>query len=421
MTVKINTLEVENVKRIKAVQLDCTGQALTVIGGNNGEGKTSVLDAIAYALGGEKYRPTNIKRDDSIVPPEIRLTLSNGIKVERKGKKSNLTVTDPNGGRSGQALLNEFVHQFALDLPKFLEASEKAKAETLLKVIGVGDDLARIEREAAKINQDRKTAGQLADSAFKHAESLPYYPDAPEAPTSAAALIDQHRKVMEQNAKNGSLRAALEALKTERGQVQKSLAQLQERLRILDVQITQSEGHVLTLTDQDPETLRMQLDTVEETNAKVRANLDKEKAMADAEEQQSTYATLTKDLEAKRAEKAMLFKGADMPLDGLEVVDGALAYNGHPWDSMSGAEQLMVATAIVRKLNPECGFVLLDKLEQMDMGSLAQFATWLENEGLQAIATRVSTGSECSIIIEDGTGIMEPITTKRPTFTPGSF
>ena len=69
---------------------------------------------------------------------------------------------------------------------------------------------------------------------------------------------------------------------------------------------------------------------------------------------------------------------------------------------MSGSDQLKVAAAIVRKLNPKCGFVLLDKLEQMDMDTLNEFGQWLEGEGLQAIATRVSTGGECSIIIEDG-------------------
>jgi hypothetical protein len=92
---------------------------------------------------------------------------------------------------------------------------------------------------------------------------------------------------------------------------------------------------------------------------------------------------------------------------------------------MSGAEQLIVSTAIVRKLNPECGFVLMDKLEQMDMDTLKEFGAWLENEGLQVIATRVSTGEECSIVIEDGTGIMEaPIPKKEFTpkaWTPGEF
>ena len=69
---------------------------------------------------------------------------------------------------------------------------------------------------------------------------------------------------------------------------------------------------------------------------------------------------------------------------------------------MSGSEQLKVSTAIVRRLNPNCGFVLMDKLEQMDLHTLQEFGKWLEAEGLQAIATRVSTGDECSIVISDG-------------------
>ena len=91
-----------------------------------------------------------------------------------------------------------------------------------------------------------------------------------------------------------------------------------------------------------------------------------------------------------------------MQLPELSVENGELIYKGYKWDNMSGSDQLKVATAIVRKLNPKCGFVLLDKLEQMDLDTMNEFGHWLEQEGLQAIATRVSTGDECSIIIEDG-------------------
>ena len=56
-SIKINKLEIENVKRIKAVKIEPTASGLTIVGGNNNQGKTSVLDSIAWALGGEKYRP----------------------------------------------------------------------------------------------------------------------------------------------------------------------------------------------------------------------------------------------------------------------------------------------------------------------------------------------------------------------------
>ncbi len=85
---------------------------------------------------------------------------------------------------------------------------------------------------------------------------------------------------------------------------------------------------------------------------------------------------------------------------------------------MSGSDQFKVSTAIVRKLKPECGFVLLDKLEQMDMITLNEFSAWLEQEGLQAIATRVSTGEECQIIIEDGYVVKDETATPVPPITP---
>ena len=114
------------------------------------------------------------------------------------------------------------------------------------------------------------------------------------------------------------------------------------------------------------------------------------------------YQKLTEKLEKVRDGKAKLLDQAVLPLPELTVKDGELIYKGQQWDNMSGSDRLRVATAIVRKLNPECGFVLLDKLEQMDLDTLQEFGSWLEAEGLQAIATRVSTGGECQIIIEDG-------------------
>ena len=158
----------------------------------------------------------------------------------------------------------------------------------------------------------------------------------------------------------------------------------------------------LDLHDESTEELEANIRAVDEINVKIRQNQEKARAEADAGALSDQYEQLTEQIEGIRTERLALLDGADMPLPGLSVAEGELTYHGQRWDNMSGSEQLQVAAAIVRRLNPECGFVLLDKLEQMDMKSLRAFGEWLSAEGLQAIATRVSTGDECSIIIEDG-------------------
>ena len=131
MSVKINQLELENVKRIKAVKVEPSPNGLTVIGGKNNQGKTSVLDAIVWALGGNKYKPSNPVREGSVLQPHLKVVLDNGFVVERKGKNSDLKVIDPKGNKAGQTLLSEFIEEFALNVPKFMESSNKEKANIL--------------------------------------------------------------------------------------------------------------------------------------------------------------------------------------------------------------------------------------------------------------------------------------------------
>lgn len=179
------------------------------------------------------------------------------------------------------------------------------------------------------------------------------------------------------------------------------------------------------LADESTAELERSIANVEQINRVVRANLDKDRAEADALEYQNQYAELTAQIESVRRERTGLLEKADLPLPGLSVENGELLYQGKAWDCMSGADQLRVATAIVRRLNPKCGFVLLDKLEQMDLETLREFGAWLEQEGLQAIATRVSTGDECSILIEDGyvagEAATEPELPAAPAWKAGEF
>lgn len=412
MSVKINSLEFENVKRIKAVQLTPAKNGLTLIGGDNRQGKTSVLDAIAWALGGDRFKPSNPQREGSVIEPHLKVTLDNGIIVERSGKNSSLKVIDPSGNKGGQQLLNSFVEQLALDLPKFLNQSSKEKADTLLKIIGVGEQLYKLDQQEQLQYNRRTEIGRIADQKAKFAKEMPVYTDVPAEPMSVSELIQQHQEILVRNGENEKLRANKIALQAQRNAMNEKvellkseLAKCTEELQSLIERCDIASKTVEELKDESTAELEANIQHIEDINKKVRANLDRQKAEIEVEDFRSQYDELTEQVEAIRQQKRDLLKGADLPLEGLTVEGGELVYNGQKWDCMSGAEQLIVATSIVRKLNPDCGFVLLDKLEQLDSKTLDAFGNWLEKEGLQAIATRVSSGDECCILIEDGCSV----------------
>lgn len=425
--VTINKLEIENVKRVKAVKLEPSATGLTIVGGNNNQGKTSVLDAIAWALGGNKYKPSQAQREGSTIPPSLKITLSNRLIVERSGKNSTLKVIDPSGNKAGQNLLDSFVEELAINLPKFMEQTSKEKAKTLLQIIGVGPQLAELEMQEKAKYDERHAIGVIADQKEKFAKEQPYYPDAPKELVSIAELIQQQQEILAKNGENARKRQNLAKIENDyQGaladveRLSKMLEEAQEKEQALAQDLDIARKDTQDLIDESTQEIEESIANIEQINLKVRANFDKDKAEEDAKGYREQYKELDNVIADIRKQKTDLLTNADLPLPGLSVDDGELLYLGQRWDNMSGSQQLQVATAIVRKLKPECGFVLIDKLEQMDQLTLQEFGAWLEQEGLQAIATRVSTGDECSILIEDGYSIT-PETIKTPQGRQGGF
>lgn len=416
-SIKINSLELENVKRVHHVQMEPSANGLTVIGGKNAQGKTSILDAIAWALGGDKYRPQHAQNAEAMTPPKLKVELSNGLIVERRGAKGSLYVTDPTGQKAGQGLLDSFIEKLALDLPKFMQMNDKDKAKTLLGVIGVEVELAELQEEEDRLTNERLLCGRDAEKKKHYAESLgPYEENVPEDPISATELIQQQQAILLRNAENQKARAIVHEIETDLTAAKKErelleyqhkqliaeLKAMDERARDLEQKLSNAQKSAAELKDEATDAIEANLQNIEDINKKVAFNKEKRAADQEAKKAAAEYDDYTAKIKEVRDSKLQLLQGADLPLEGLTVENDALQYNGHPWQSMSGAEQLKVACAIVRKLRPECGFVLMDELEKFDADQLAEFGTWLEKEGLQVIATRVSTGEECQIIIEDG-------------------
>lgn len=415
--VKIASLELENVKRVKAVELSPAADGLTVIGGRNAQGKTSVLDAIAWALGGNKMRPGRPNREGSTTPARLHVELSNGLVVERSGKNGALKVTDPAGKKSGQSLLDSFIGQLALDLPRFMNSTDGEKAETLLGLVGVGGELDRLDREI-KSRYDRRTEVSRQERTKRNsAAEMPFHPDAPAEPVSASELIERQQAILARNGENRRKRERVAEISAELDRANDSVRGLEQRLAEVQAALDRERDRALRLSDdymtasktaeqlRDESTaeIEAELGAIDELNEKVRENRRKADAEADADALKEEADGLSVEIDRLRRERTALLAGADMPLDGLTVDEGGrLSYKGSTWGDMSSSEQLRVAAAVAHALKPECGFVLVDELERFDPDQLAEFGAWAEGQGLQVIGTRVATDGTCTIVIEDG-------------------
>lgn len=406
--VTIASLELENVKRVRAVSFDPAPAGLTLLGGKNRQGKTSVLDAICYALGGESYRPSDLQNRDGVATARMDITLSNGLRVVRDGKNAALKVTDPAGRKAGQTLLNSFIEELALNLPKFLNSNSKDKAKTLLRILGIEDQLAALEQEERKLTDERLLAGREADRKAKYADELPEYPEAPDEPLSGADMSRKLQAALSVNAENEAKRRQAVAIAHDLNnqqavcdQLRAELARAEKVMQKLSNDLKAAKEAATDLKDVDTSTLDAELEQIDVINNKVRTNQEKSRAKDEAEQAKAIYTALNNKVADVRKRRDDLLASVELPLPGLSVEAGELIYNGSKWDCMSGMEKIRVATAIVRKLKPSCGFILLDGLEAFDRDELNKLREWLAGEGLQAIGTKVCEDG-ADIIIEDG-------------------
>lgn len=421
-TAKITALEVENFKRVKAVYLEPAENGLTIIGGDNRQGKTSVLDAIVASLAGQKFDPSDAVHEGA-KKGRTAIKLSNGFSVEKSftGRNSYLKVIDRNGGKGGQQLLNEFISEFALDIGTFIRARPKQQAQILLDALGI--DLTSYDMREKKLVEEREAVGRDKRAAEGHESEIQFDEEAGFELKSSTALMAELEGIVNHNAKLREDAQKIESLRAECERIGRDVNNAATEVERLKRQLADAERHVEERrkksaeaekafkdakmaaafgTPQDDAEIKKRMADVEAFNARVRRNLDKKAAKEKAATLAGEYQALNAKVEAVRSERLALLERAGMPLIELTVENEVLLYKGKEFDCMSGAEQMIVSTAICRKIKPDMGFVLADKLEAMDLRSLREFSEWATREGLQVIGTRVSRGEECSVIIEDG-------------------
>lgn len=396
---KILRLEAENIKRLKAVTIQPGEGGLVVIRGDNGQGKTSVLDSIAYALGGKSVQPPKVIRDGAT---EAKVVLElDDITVERRwtaNDKSYLEVRSKDGAKfaSPQTMLDSLVGRLSFDPLAFLRLEPKQQAEALQKVAGV--DPTPFDERRAQLFTQRTGINRTLE---RHkAQLAPLRAIETVAPVDVAALLSQLTALSVQQVAEQTAATKRASEQAELDQLEKRLAELVARRDELRVKLS-----VALLSDpataQKIEAVKAELGNAESRNAQARSCAERDRLLREEQQSLDVAEGLTEAIAEVDKEKAAALASAKFPVPGLGFGENGVELKGVPLEQASGAEQLRVSLAMGIALNPKLKVLLIRDGSLLDEKSMALVAAQAEAAGAQ-VWLEVVGSKGVGVVIEDG-------------------
>lgn len=263
---KVKHFTMQNVKGVNLFDYEFPLSGTTVLGGKNNQGKTSVLNGMQYAIGGEAYRPTNYHKDDSLDESMLRMEFSNGIVAQRVGDSADLKVYDENGKLSRQKLLDQFITKFALDLPKFLNGSDKERAEILLKALHLEEQVNKLDDAIASEYEERTIIGRIRDQKKKAGKEMPFHEGVPEKELSPSDILARMQEVNVRNAK-------IETAKEELAKNNANLVRLVEAGDKIETALSKVDGETKSLCDKVDADCKAKVAAIEEQIRKLQESI----------------------------------------------------------------------------------------------------------------------------------------------------
>lgn len=417
---KLISLEAQNIKRLKAVEI-AFRDGLMVIGGKNGAGKSSCLDAIAMALGGkdlicdQPLRKGEARGHVTVTlgGPETMYTVTR--KFSSKGTTS-LVIEAADGSRptSPQALLDGLLGSLAFDPLAFSRMSVKTQAETLRELVGL--DTAAVDGEIGAAFAKRTEVGRDVSRLEGSVQSAPHHDGVPAAEVSATAIADELTAAMELAGKKTALMARSEreadAAQKARDAITEKRAAIEKlEAEIATLQEAQIEGAAAAdsfklqaeqIVAPDLEEIRGRMKAADQTNAKVRQNAQRKALQSELLAARRTHEALQEELVDLRDKRLKMIEGCKFPVAGLAIDENGVLLEGLPFSQASQAEQLRVSVAMGLAMNPKLKLLLIRDGSLLDETNLAAIAEMAENAGAQILMERVSVDAFTSVVIEDG-------------------
>jgi len=428
--IRLKGFRIRDIFAVEFVEVEIAEGETLIIGGDNSQGKTSILRAIWMALGGKKAIYDDAIRHGcskgSVVLDVGDYTI--GLLLDScKGPRFEVRGADGKPVRAPMALLNKWKGMIGYDPLEFARLGEtpegrRKQSEILMHQAGL--DFSEIDAKAKEVYESRTSVGQDVKVHAGALATMPFDEDAPKEVTLVTDLlaereviVGQQRKraaaVTEKDAMIGNvtiIEGRVAANATEIEELQKRIKGLKEMNKANNKKADElsKKADAIEIPDEITTTeIDERIANAEETNNTVRSNLAYLATKAHLDDAKKEYQGFSDILASLQAEKADMLANAKFPLEGLGVRgdDNEVVYNGTIFANLSSSEQYRVSTEQALATAGDLKLAISDNLESLDPKTLKMVKDLISARGANLVAARVSTGEECTFIMQEGRAV----------------
>ena len=436
---KIVRLKAENIKRLKVVDIT-PNEHMNLISGGNGSGKTSILDAIEWALTGTSTVPSRpVRKGSGRAFSEVDL---GEIVVTRRfvegGSKNGVLAIESKSNKSRfqgpQELLDSYMPKISFDPLEFIRLHPKKQLEvlkTLVKVDAEVDINLKVEDDPDYLRRREAKKEKLAVETRRDAVYVPA--NLPKEKVDEAALVKQLREASDYNADIERQQRERDNVRLQRDQIVRSVDARGARINELRAEIERIEAELredqkkaeandklMSKWKPLPELrnatdLAQNIDNARAVNQGIDRRALREQYQAETDALEVEITNLSAALDDRAAKKAAAMSAAEFPVPGLAFGDDEVIYNGFAFNQISNAEQIRCSVAIGMASNPELRVMRIKDGSLLDTDAMATLAEMAKGHDYQVWVEVVDESGKVGVYLEDGEVVAvnpEPVVSK---------
>lgn len=438
--------EAHNVLGVKDIKFDLAGRHLFLVGGANGQGKSSALTALIMALAGKSgmtdYPEIALRKGQKKGKVTIELTgdadlmESKSITVELSLRQKasgaiveEFRVLDSAGEEAPEPrkLLQRLFTLRAFDPLAFERMKPKEKATLVQEMLGL--DLSKFDKEYQKVFAERTDLGRDGKKLAAQLEAAPQHKDAPKEEVKVVDLMFELDKLAEENRSRSNMEKLVDDLKfrqtdlAEDGEIiLKEIAALQQKMKEKQAELEKTKEQIAVASKAEKEArqnveklrdrthemaaVKEKIAKADATNRKVRENQAYERLEAEVKQSRGDYQRLTDRLKEIQEERAEAVAKAEWPIKGMELNEDGLLMNGLPFEQASTSQRIMASVAVGMALNPKLRLLVCQHGSDLDNDTLDALAKAVEEHDFQLLIELVTRSKEdeerCAVVIADG-------------------